>query len=323
MLKRIICWLLCLAAFCSAAGAETVYGSGAEGTLERFLADCAAEQENPWIIAVLKAGARSVSWQGNRADFFLRGFNPELKSLGSYTDAPDKQVWREQAASRLSAYDLQVSVTFGADGTVSAKEKKAFLKTVRAAAKKAKEAFGKKNFQRFLTDLLFRVPATGYNPKVSTLMTADPDFVRFIEADPETFPCESPTEWVPMLYLQKDWKYSFAGGPHEITVTWKGAEPEKLLSEAAERAQAIMKEQGGESGSRLKNLSYYWWSALAETALRMKKRKLPQMRLTFDLDEILNGGRPEDYRSYFARYNPKEAFRQLEESVAGTTEKNE
>ena len=44
--------------------------------------------------------------------------------------------WREQAASRLSAYDLQVSVTFRADGSVSAREKKAFLKTVRAAAKR-------------------------------------------------------------------------------------------------------------------------------------------------------------------------------------------
>ena len=75
-----------------------------------------------------------------------------------------------------------------------------------------------------------------------------------------------------------------------------------------------MKEQ---SGSRLQNLSYYWRSSLAETALQMKKKKLPAMQTEIDLDELLEGRTPENYRAYLEGYRPAEAFRQLEEETGG------
>ena len=312
-MKRMICRLLCLTLICliGLAPAESVPET--EDRLTRFLADCAAEEENPWMQAILQAGAREATWQGNRADFLLRGFDPEIKTLGSYTEARDKQAWRDQAAERMKAYSLKASVTFSEDGSVSEKQKKAFLKTVRTAAKKAKSAFGKKSVQRFLTDLLFRTPEVGRYPKTSDLMIADPDFAAFIASDPERFPCESATEWIPFMYAQRNWKINAGkGGPHRMVMTWEGADPEKMISGALEQCRAAMKDQ---KGSRPQNLSYYWRSSLAETALQMKKKKLPAMETEIDLDELLEGRTPESYRAYLAGYRPAEAYRLLEEET--------
>ena len=314
-MKRMIGRLLCLVLVCLMGLAPAENAAGTEDRLDRFLADCAAEQADPWMQAILQAGAREVTWQGNRADFLLRGFDPEIKTLGSYTEAADQQAWREQAAERMKAYTLKASVTFSEDGSVSGKQEKAFLKTVRTAAKKAKSAFGKKSVQRFLADLLFRTPEVGRYPKTSDLMIADPDFEAFIASDPERFPCASATEWIPFMYAQRNWKISAGkGGPHKIVMTWEGADPEKLISGAVEQCRAAMKEQ---SGSRLQNLSYYWRSSLAETALQMKKKKLPAMQTEIDLDELLEGRTPENYRAYLEGYRPAEVFRRLEEE-AGT-----
>ena len=145
------------------------------------------------------------------------------------------------------------------------------------------------------------------------LMIADPDFAAFIASDPERFPCESATEWIPFMYAQRNWKINAGkGGPHRMVMTWEGADPEKMISGALEQCRAAMKDQ---KGSRPQNLSYYWRSSLAETALQMKKKKLPAMETEIDLDELLEGRTPESYRAYLAGYRPAEAYRLLEEET--------
>ena len=179
-MKRIISIILCLilAAGCLSAGAEEIPAAAGIGSgLEAFLEEQAAAQKDPWVQAVLRSGAANVTMEGNTAVFRLRSFDPELKTLGSYSKAADRAAWRQQALANISNHGLELTLTFEADGSVSAKQAKKMMTEVRQAAKSAKAAFGKKEFTACFTDILFPKPATGKKPAASDLMAADSDFL--------------------------------------------------------------------------------------------------------------------------------------------------
>ena len=126
-----------------------------------YLKQVAETQKDPWVLAILQAGASNIRWEGNTAVFQMRSFDPDLKSLGAYQKAEDRKAWRERAAENLKAYSLEVRMTFGEDGTPDKKQGAALLKQIKNAAGAAKGALGKPDWKNALTDLLFCFPVHG------------------------------------------------------------------------------------------------------------------------------------------------------------------
>ena len=45
-----------------------------------YLKQVAETQKDPWVLAILQAGASNIRWEGNTAVFQMRSFDPDLKS---------------------------------------------------------------------------------------------------------------------------------------------------------------------------------------------------------------------------------------------------
>ena len=293
------------------------FGAAAEQTadsrVEDLLRQAAESQKDAWVIAILEAGAREITWEGNTARFFLRGFDPDLKALGSYQKAGDREAWRKQAIENIQGYRLAAEVTFEEDGSVNKRQFNNLINLVRKAAGNAKGALEKNDWTGAMTDLMFCQPTEEKNPDPSRLMTADPEFAAFIEARPELFPCESASEWAPLFYTQRNWKYNVKQGPHSLQITWDGAGPAKLLDQAYDALTATLAAMPGSERPQEDSLPFLWRSSLAEAAVKMKKGRLETHKVTFDVDELISGKAPEGYAAYFAEYTPGEHYERLVE----------
>ena len=315
MFKRIGAAVLCLvlALSCVYAGGESA-GTGVGGNVDAFLAGLAAEQKDVWVIAILEAGARDVSWEGTKASFSLRSFDPGLKALGKYSKADDPKVWRAQALQNIAAYNLPVTLQFETDGTVAKKEKAAFLKTVKATAKNSKSAFGKDEMKDALRDLLFQVPRTGKKAAAADLMAADDAFTAFIQSHSKLFPCESASEWAPLMYAQRNWKFaSEKNGPHHIQLSWDAVEPTVLLDKALDNVSVQLAGVAAAQRPAEDSLSYLWKSGLAEAALKAKKGRLTTLKMTVDIDDLIAGRTPDAYQAFYAKYTPSVWYDKLVE----------
>ena len=296
----------------SSANALQMQKSG-DARVDDFLAQQAKGQKDPWVLAILDAGARDVSWEGNTASFRLRSFDPGLKALGAYPKAADKAAWRAKALENMAAYQLPVSLTFEEDGSVSAKQASALINKVKQAAGSAKGSLGKKDWTAAVTDLLFCLPTTDRNATSAALMTADSAFSAFIAAQPDLFPCENAAEWAPLFHVQRNWQYAVKQGPHHLRLTWDAADPDRFLSQAYDRATESL--AGVPSASRPKEngLPALWRSSLAETAIKMKKGRLTSRAIELDVDDLIAGKAPAQYAAYFADYRPDDYFARLVE----------
>ena len=306
--------LLVLALLILAATATVTFAEQAgDSRIEVFLAQQAEKQKDPWVLAILDAGARNVSWDGNTATFFLRSFNPELKQLGSYAKSEDPAAWRRQAVENITGYSLEAKVTFEEDGSVSKKQATALMNLVKQEARSAKGALGKKDWTKAMTDLMFCSPTTEKEVTAASLMTTDSEFADFINAREEILPCESPSEWAPLFYLQRGWEYTLNQGPHSIRMKWDGADPVRFLEKAYDAVTGSLAATPGADRPKEESLSYLWRSTLAETAVSMKKGRLVSQSAQFDLDELLAGKMPEGYAAYFAAFQPETYYTQLVE----------
>ena len=317
-MKRWISLLLCLVMALSAAAGLAEEGvSKAESEAERwvsdFLAAQKAKQKDPWVLAILEGGAREIEMTEESVRFRLRSFNPNLAAIGSYAKAPDKDAWRKAAMENVTAYGLEVTVARQADGTASAKSAAAFLNTVKREAGAAKGAFGKKEFTEGLASLLFCQPTADKKPTAASLMTARDEFAAFIDAREDMFPCESPAEWAPLFYAQRNVQFTVKNGPHNLTLRWDGVAPENLLNAAYDAASAELSSVPAAQRAKEDSLSYLWRSSLAAAAVNAKKGRLQTQTAVFDIDELAAGKVPQGYSAYFGRYNAGEIFANLVE----------
>ena len=285
-----------------------------------YLKQVAETQKDPWVLAILQAGASNIRWEGNTAVFQMRSFDPDLKSLGAYQKAEDRKAWRDRAAENLKAYSLEVRMTFGEDGTPDKKQGAALLKQIKNAAGAAKGALGKPDWKNALTDLLFCFPVHGNSAGAAELMAPEADFVAFIQANPGIFPGEDPAEWAPLFYLQRNWRYDLKKGPHAVSLAWDGADPSAFLDKCYDALTASLAGTPGAERAAESALPGLWTETVAETAVRARKGRLSTYRMELDLDELLAGRVPAEYMSYFAGYVPGEYYRRVTEAYRAMPE---
>lgn len=310
--KTIIAGLLacCLLLLLGIAGAE----SGSAEKLDAFLAQQAEGQKDPWVKAILLSGARDVAAEEGKVSFYLRGYDPDLKGLGSFAKAEDKVAWRKKAFENVSAYRLQLEVAYGEDGEVTKKSAAALITKVKNAASNAKGSLAKKEWTDAVTDLLFPSPTAAKKVEAASLTNADASFQAAIAARPELYPGETPSDWAPLFYVQRNWQYKVSQGPERIQLTWDGADPTKLLNQAYDQLTGYLAGKPGTERDAESSLPGLWRDALSEAAIKMKKGRLVPQAMTIDLDALIAGTAPEGYRDYIAAYTPAATFDQL---VAG------
>ncbi len=276
-----------------------------------LLAAQAEGETSPWVLAVLQSSPKNISLQDGVLSFTLRSYDPDMKALGSYSKAADHAAWRESLLSGLSAWNLDLSVAVGEDGTPEKKSLTSMMKTVRQAAKNARAAFGKKDMIQALTDLIWCSPTDEKKVTASSLLEVTDEFAAFIKAHGDVFPCESAAEWAPAFYPLAKWDFDISRGPREISLTWQGASYEAMLSQAYDEALLSLAEVSVTERPTRENLPVLWRSALASASVGLSKDHRTDCQAVFDLDDLIAGKLPEGYVSSFAAYKPAEWLEKL------------
>ncbi len=311
MKKKIVSLLLCLILLVSVLP-SFAEGSGSEADLvAALLAGQAAGQTDPWVLAILEAGAKEVAAADGAMTFRLRSFNPNLKALGAYAKADDPAAWRQGLFAQLSAWDLEISLPMTADGGWDKKAASTLLNKVKSAAKAAKAELSKKDVASALTDLLFCSPTDAKKVSGSNLLTVTDAFSAFILARPEVYPCESPAEWAPLFYAQRNRSYSMKNGPHSIVLSWDGVDVPSLLNTAYDDAVYQLASVPAAERVSAENLPTLWRGCLANASVSLFSQKLATHSATFDLDALMAGTLPEGYLAYINSYTPADMLLRL------------
>ena len=311
-MKKIWALILCLALVFAALPAPAEEASpSAEEMAAGLISEQAAKQKDAWVLAILGSGAKNARFAEGALCFSLRGFNPELKALGSYHKAADPAAWRASAMENLSAWNLEFSLPLDKQGKIAKKTATQFLNDVKKAAGQAKNAFGQNDFTGALKDLLFCSPTDAKKVTGSSLLMTTDAFNAFILARPELFPCETPAEWAPVFYAQRAQRFVVNQGPHAVKMTWDGADLEAMITQTYDAAAYDLAAVTAAERLSRENLPVLWRAKLAETAVAMAAKKLVPHALVFDIDDLAAGKLPAEYTAYFAAYAPQGTYEQL------------
>ncbi len=270
----------------------------------------AEKQTDPWVLAILRSEPRDAHVSGESLLFTLRGYDPGLKALGSYSRAADPDTWREELFRGFSEWNLEISVPLE-DGVPGKKAGTLLMKDVKQAAKNAKAAFTKKDVLQALTDLLYCAPTNEKKVTGSHLLTVSEEFAGFIKSHQDLFPCESPVEWAPAFHPLEAFALSASQGPEKLVLSWRGMDYEALITTAYDEAALALAGVSVTERLSLENVPVLWRSTLAETCVSMCEKKGPVREAEFSLDDLMAGKLPEGYLSSFASYTPAAALKKL------------
>ena len=316
-MKKLFCLLICAVMMLFASGAVAESGEVSPETLvQELLETQAARQKDAWILAVLESGAQDITLTEDQLSFTLCGFDPNLSELGKYAKASDKAAWTASMLENIAGHNASFTVKLSADGTISKNAANQFMNAVKRTANASKKAVNGKEVAAALTDLLFCSPTTERKPTAQSLLQGSDAFERFIAGKADVFPCESASEWAPMLYAQRNQHYRVKNGPHAIELTWDGASPAKLLDGAYGALSSELAAQTKAQRPSLEALPELWKTRLAETSVNMVKKRLSNQKATFDLLDLAKGVLPAGYVSYFAQYTPDTVYQKLTEGYA-------
>ncbi len=285
---------LCLLVFCAA-------GCLAEGeeTAEACLNAMRQGQKDAWVLAILDSGAEDVKVEDGTVSFSLCAYDPDIRSLGGYAGASDKAAWRENMLRNISAHNLRVTVTVDENGNFRVNKP---LETVRQGARSARNGFGTDSMKKALADLLFPSPTAARKPKADSLVQAEKDFLSWAGNNP-ALTDQPDALWAALFYVQRNVSFSIKAGPRELSLTWDGADPEKLLENAYYASMSGLSGVTGKERTGKEKLKGYFDTKLAEAAIQMKQGRLLRQKMTVDLLDLCAGKVPDAYTAYAEQFD--------------------
>ena len=273
--------------------------ANAESVLNNLLLQEAGKAKDAWQKAIYEKGAQNIALEGETISFSLRSWQPDLKSLGSYTNAEDRSAWLNTALENASRYNLEITLPLQ-DGAVS-KNGAGILRTaVTKAAGAARKEFSGKDFQQALKDRLFPLPLTAAQIKsAEELVSLIPD-----------------TAWAALLATRKNQALDVNKGPREMVLNCTDTlEPEALLKKASYDVvdvAATMPVSDRPDKDTLENLLA---QKLAEEVTDRKNQKAKKSALTFDLEEMKDGNVPASYQDFLNRFTWEDTLDSLNSSM--------
>ncbi|MBQ8159714.1 MAG: DUF3048 domain-containing protein [Clostridia bacterium] len=269
--------------------------------VDEFLETQAAAQKDAWTQAILESGAQDVQSDGGNYTFTLCAYDPDVKALGAYQKAEDKAAWRQNMVSNVSSHRLQMTLAFEEDGSVSKKETQRFINAVKQAAKSAKNAWIGKDMTSAAADLFFLAPTQDKKPTAASLVSPAEAFESFRDEHP-VLSQYAETPWACLFYVQRNIKVSVKDGPHAMALTWDGADPSRLLSQAYNTVSTELSGKTRAERPEMSALPGLLEQELAAGAFKMKTGRLVKQSAVIDLDELGKGVYPAQYVRYLESF---------------------
>lgn len=313
-MKRILSVLLTLALLLGCVPAFAEAEADADLLTAQLVAGMMAKNSDAWQMAILEAGAREITIMDGDLVFSMRGFNINLSAIGQY-DGSDANAWLESALTNAAAWDLRIVLPVESDGTLSKKTTSSFQKTIKQAAKSAKEGFDSKSFSAAMADALFCAPTTVKKPTASDVLAVTPEFEAFIQSH-DLFSADSAMDWAPVFYGLDNISVSTKGGPHALSLSWSGPSLSLLVSNAYNAAALELASATADARPSGEALETFWQTKLAESAVALAKKKLEKNTAEFDVDDLIDGYLPQGYTTAFTAYKPAENLERLTSAVA-------
>ena len=269
---------------------------------------------DPWQKAIYESGAQNVKLEENTLSFDLRSYDPGLKELGAYAKADDPENWLDTALQHAGIWDLKIELTLE-DGLPTRKSLTSLQSSVKKAASAAEKAFSGKDIQTALQDRLFPQPVNGKIKKAEEMLAPDDSFMLWAETKEELLN-GTPAIVVSAYFCSlKSKTFSGKGGPGALTMTLTGITPEALVSESAgnvlDHLAYKARAERNASGSPEELLT----TNIAEEAFAALQKNSTKTILTFNVDDLISGEWPREYRTLFESFNWEETVSSLESSV--------
>lgn len=282
-----------------------------DAQLDTLMNECAASAKNEWQRSIYEAGLEDVVLDGETITFFLRSFNPGLKSLGTYADGQADYVLRMM--DNAKAYDLSSKLILK-DGVFTAKSVAAFKSKVAAAAETSQTAFGEKRVLVAIKDWLFPTPAKTVKKAEDILATEEffrlrGDQLGFYSSD------DSFREYAPLYYGQASQTLSTKKGPHHLVMNCLGISPEELLQTAQSKAFNLLYTQPHANEKSEDEIKQVFISELAAAAKSLRPKAAEKFSVSLDADTLAQEEAPEDYSQYINRYQYEDTFENLVSQV--------
>ncbi|MCR4621065.1 MAG: hypothetical protein K5663_03185 [Clostridiales bacterium] len=288
-----------------------------ERTLNGVLLQEAAKMSDPWEAAIYESGAQNVTLKGNTITFYMRAYAIGTSSIGKYANAKNKRTWLETALKNAGRYLLKQTLKLK-DGKITSSSLKELQTSVKKYAKTAKNTFGGSDMANALKNYLFPAPVSGKVTKGSQLTSFTGNFKNALKAIEDIRPDELSNDALAALfYAQKKIKLDAKDGPHSIMIECTGVATDSLLANASKAS--LDKLANVESASRKTDrtsLEKTLISYLKVKAVTMKEKASNTFVLTLDIDELVKGIYPSEYKTFLERYTVQDTLDELEEKAS-------
>ncbi len=246
-----------------------------------LLSSEAEKAKDPWVQAILKAGAKDALLQDGTLVFSLRSFNPGLKTV-TEADAGDSM---RHLYRNASAYDLQCTLAVTDEGGLAATDKavKALLKAIQKAAGQSKKAFNDKKV---------RIALAGY--------------LLSNQASEDLRPGASKEELEPLFAAQQKQALNVNDGPHALKLSITGVKGDDLLLAGYESAYQRLARQEGANALSQDEIKRVYLEELAARASALKKKGAEKIDFVLDIDQLFALESPyagDAYNSFIFRYD--------------------
>ena len=280
--------------------------------LNTLLKERASVAKNAWEKAIYAAGVQDLQIEGTTVTFLLRSFDPQLKSLGVYTNSQADYLPRMMR--NVSAFDLYAQLTLE-NGAFTKKSLAALKSAVTSAAGASAKAFADKRVRIAITDRLFPAPAKTVKKAEDMLATTE-DFGQKVEQLTTDTYSDNCREYAPLFYGQTKQALDTKGGPHALLLKCVSVSPEALLEAARQNALAALSRHAYANASSEAEIESAFLLDLAASALNMHKKATEKFTLTLDVDLLAQEQREEGYTDYINRYQYKHTLDALVKQVA-------
>lgn len=280
--------------------------------LDSLLKEHAALAKSAWQKAIYEAGVRDLRIDAATVTFFLRSFDPQLKSLGVYTDS--RVDYLARMMRNAGAYNLSAQLTLD-NGTFTKKSLTALKSAVTKAAGASAKAFADKRVQNAIADWLFPAPAPSVKKAEDMLLTSEA-FRQM--AKKLAFDARSDTyrEFAPLFYGQTKQTLDTKSGPHALLLKCVSVSPEALLESARQKTLAAFSLQAYANAAGREKIENAFLLELAANTLTMRKKAAEKFTLTLDVDHMAQELAEKDYTDYLRRYRYEQTLDALAEQVA-------
>ena len=283
-----------------AASTRKINAINAKIVLDGILLQQAEKQTGAWQKAILEAGAQGVTLKRNTLTFRLKGYQPDLKSLGEYAKAGDKQAWLAAALESAQAYNLEIRMQLE-NGRPSNQGLNNLQSKVNQAASDAQRAFANADMAKALRDYLFPKPQESNLKNVVELLEPTDQFAQWLFKNDQIIP-EVPASAVAALYYaQRNQEINWSGGPHRLVMTCTGVSPAELLQDSA---KAVLDDLAFKTGDqRESDLDRLLALRAADNGVAASKKTNNRFTITVDLDDIAAGRFPSEYMDWLATFD--------------------